>query len=492
MGALMTALLLAGLDQTVVSVALPTMVGDLDGMDGFAWVVTAYLLGSTATTPLWGKLGDLHGRKRLFQAAIVIFVLGSALAGASQSMTQLITTRAIQGVGGGGLICLAWAVVADVAAPADRAKYQSYVGAVFGISSVCGPLVGGLLTEHLSWRWIFFVNVPLGALAMAATAVALRDPATRIKHRLDYTGAVLLLAGVCLLLVGLEQGPAVGWSSSRTLVELLVAGALLVTFSWWQTRAAEPILPMRLFRRRAISLSAAASFLTAVAMIGVGVYLPIYLQMVKGASPTVAGLQMLPMAAGMQAAAIATGAIVARTGRPRLYPIAGLATMMVAAVFLTQMRPGSAYVAVAVTMFFFGAGLGMAKQFLMLASQNAAEPGDLGVVTASVSFFRALGATVGAAVLGSLLSLVMMAQIRSAPAARAGTGHDASDLAAPQTLEALPGPARSVVVEAYMSGVHAVFYVTALVLVGALALALLLPDPSDAVLDGEPEVAAKR
>ncbi|MBT2676964.1 MFS transporter, partial [Streptomyces sp. ISL-14] len=323
-GALLLGMLLAALDQTIVSTALPTIVSDLGGMDHLSWVVTAYLLASTAATPLWGKLGDQYGRKRLFQIAIVIFLVGSALCGTAQDMAQLIAFRAVQGLGGGGLIVLSMAIVGDIVPPRERGRYQGLFGAVFGASSVLGPLLGGVFTEHLSWRWVFYVNLPVGVVALAVIAVVLRIPRKSTRHVIDYLGTFLIASvATCLVLVASLGGTTWDWGSAQ-IVGLVVLGAVLaVAFVAVERRAAEPVLPLKLFRVRTFTLSAVISFVVGFAMFGAMTYLPTFLQVVQGVSPTMSGVHMLPMVVGMLLSSTGSGQIVSRTGRWKVFPIAG-------------------------------------------------------------------------------------------------------------------------------------------------------------------------
>lgn len=323
---LMLGMLLAALDQTIVSTAMPSIVGDLHGLNHIAWVTTAYLLAATVTTPIWGKLGDLYGRKYLFQASIVLFLVGSALAGLSQSMVQLIAFRAIQGLGGGGLMVLAQASIADVVPPRDRGKYQGYFGAVFGLSSVLGPLIGGFFTDTLSWRWVFYVNVPIGVVALVVTTAVLPNTIAKVKPVIDYVGFALLTAAVSgLVLVTTWGGAQYAWGSP-VIVGLSVGTVLLgAVFVLSQRRSPEPVLPLRLFRNRTFTIASAVSFIIGLAMFGSIIYLPLYLQLVSGASATNSGLLMLPLMAGLLVASIVSGQLITKTGHYRPYPIVGTA-----------------------------------------------------------------------------------------------------------------------------------------------------------------------
>ncbi len=320
-GALLLGMLLAALDQTIVSTALPTIVSELGGMDHLSWVVTAYLLAATAATPLWGKLGDQYGRKKLFQTAIVIFLIGSALCGMAQNMPQLIGFRALQGLGGGGLMVLSMAIVGDLVTPRERGRYQGLFGAVFGATSVLGPLLGGFFTQHLSWRWVFYINLPIGVVALLVIAAVLHIPVHREKHTIDYLGTFLIASvATCLILVASLGGTTWAWASAQIIVLAVLAVVLLVAFVAVERRAVEPVLPLKLFRIRTFSLVAVISFVIGFAMFGAMTYLPTFLQVVHGITPTMSGVHMLPMVLGLLLTSTASGQIVSRTGRWKVFP----------------------------------------------------------------------------------------------------------------------------------------------------------------------------
>ncbi|WP_449351573.1 DHA2 family efflux MFS transporter permease subunit [Streptomyces shaanxiensis] len=404
-GALLLGMLLAALDQTIVSTALPTIVSDLGGMEHLSWVVTAYLLASTAATPLWGKLGDQYGRKRLFQTAIVIFLIGSALCGMAQDMPQLIAFRALQGLGGGGLMVLSMAIVGDLVPPRERGRYQGLFGAVFGATSVLGPLLGGLFTEHLSWRWVFYVNLPVGVVALAVIAVVLRIPRRSAKHVIDYLGTFLIAAvATCLVLVASLGGTTWGWGSPQ-IVGLAVLGvALAVAFVAAERRAAEPVLPLKLFRIRTFALSAVISFIVGFAMFGAMTYLPTFLQVVQGVSPTMSGVHMLPMVFGLLLSSTVSGQIVSRTGRWKVFPVAGTAVTTLGLLLLHRLDEGSSTWVMSVYFCVFGLGLGLVMQVLVLIVQNAVSYEDLGVATSGATFFRSIGASFGVAIFGTVFA----------------------------------------------------------------------------------------
>jgi EmrB/QacA subfamily drug resistance transporter len=323
---LILGMLLAALDQTIVATALPTIVGELGGLEHLSWVVTAYLLAATVSTPLYGKLGDLYGRKRIFQLAIVVFLVGSVLAGMSRSMAELIGFRALQGLGGGGLMVIAQAIIADVVTPRERGRYQGYFGAVFGGAMVAGPLAGGFFTDHFTWRWVFYINLPLGLAALAVTSVALRGRSATVRHQVDYLGASLLAGAVtCLVLLATWGGSQYPWSSPLIIGLGVAAVALLAVFVPVERRAAEPVVPLELFRNPTFGVASAVSLIIGFAMFGVISFLPLFLQLVGGASATNSGLLLLPLMLGLLSASMASGQVITRTGRYKAFPVLGTA-----------------------------------------------------------------------------------------------------------------------------------------------------------------------
>jgi len=400
---LVLGMFLAALDQTIVSTALPTIVGDLHGAQHLTWIVTAYLLTSTVTTPLWGKLGDLYGRKRLFQAAIVIFIVGSALSGLSQSMNQLIAFRAIQGIGGGGLIVGAQAIVGDIVAPADRGRYVGIFGAMFGLATVGGPLLGGWITESYSWRWIFYLNLPLGIIALVVTALVLPSSLARTKVSIDYLGFSLLALGAGSLVLFCSLGGATyAWGSPTELVLAAVGIAGTLGFLAAERAARQPIIPLRLFSNRTFSSVAAVGFVVGFTMFGAMTFLPLYLQIVQGVSVTASGLHLLPMMVGLFGASILSGQLIARGSSYRKYPIIGTLLMVIGLVALRTIAVDTSTARLSVEMFIFGVGLGCVMQVLVLAVQNAVDWSDLGVATSGATFFRSIGGTFGTAVFGAI------------------------------------------------------------------------------------------
>ncbi|MGV9563027.1 DHA2 family efflux MFS transporter permease subunit [Streptomyces sp. NPDC003480] len=459
-GALLLGMFLAALDQTIVATALPTIVSDLGGLEHLSWVVTAYLLASTAATPLWGKLGDQYGRKKLFQGAIVIFLAGSALCGMAQNMPELIAFRAVQGLGGGGLMVLSMAIVGDIVPPRERGRYQGLFGAVFGTTSVLGPLLGGLFTQHLSWRWVFYVNLPVGIVALVVIAAVLRMPRKPERHVIDYPGTFLIAAvATCLVLIASLGGTTWAWGSPQITGLAVLGAVLLVVFLFVERRAAEPVLPLRLFRVRTFSLSAVISFIVGFAMFGGMTYLPTFLQVVHGISPTLSGVHMLPMVAGMLLSSTGSGQIVSRTGRWKVFPVVGTAVTMIGLLLLHQLDEFSGTAEMSVYFFVFGLGLGLVMQVLVLIVQNSVSYQDLGVATSGATFFRSIGASFGVAVFGAIFASRLGGELAAALAGRplpAGITADALK-ADPRGIAALPATVRPAVLHAFASSITDVF-----------------------------------
>ncbi|MBB6345198.1 EmrB/QacA subfamily drug resistance transporter [Nonomuraea muscovyensis] len=403
--ALMLGMLLAALDQTIVSTALPTIVSDLGGLEELSWVVTGYILASTVSTPLWGKLGDQFGRKRLFITAIIVFLAGSALCGLSQSMRDLILYRSVQGLGGGGLMVLAQAIVGDIVSARDRGKYQGWFGGVFAVASVIGPLLGGLFVDHLSWHWVFYINLPIGAVGLFVIALVLPSDRKRGRHRIDYAGVVLLGGATsCLVLITTWGGTTYPWGDPVIVGLALAAAVMAAGWVVAERRAREPVLPLELFGVRAFTMSSVVGFVVGFAMFGALTYLPLYLQVVHGVSPTLSGVHLLPMMVGMLGMSVVSGQIISKTGRYRYLPIAGTGLATVGLLLLSTLTERSATLVMGVELLVFGAGLGMTMQVLVIIVQNAVAFKDLGVATSGATFFRLIGGAFGVAALGAVFT----------------------------------------------------------------------------------------
>ncbi|MBP2297902.1 MDR family MFS transporter [Azospirillum picis] len=426
------AMLMAAMDQTIVATALPTMASQFGGLDMLPWVVTAYLLTSTTTTPIYGKLSDLFGRKRVLQVAILLFLAGSVLCAMAQSMTQLILFRGLQGLGGGGLMSLAFTIIGDVVAPRERGRYQGMIGGVFALASVAGPLLGGVFTETVGWHWIFLINLPLGAAALAMTRSTLsRLPAGRTKPRIDVPGAALLTGAVTCLLIVATRGGAMGWSSPLSLGLLGAGLAMLAVFLWHERRTDEPILPLHLFRRPVVAVATPVVAVSAMVLFAGIVYLPLHLQLVRGTSATVSGLLLLPLVLGMTFGSVGGGRLIARTGRYKVFPLAGLALAGVMYALLGAL-PDVAGNGLWSTLILvpLGMGLGLVMPVMTVAVQNAVEQRDLGAATAAVGFFRSLGGSIGVAVFGAVFNAVVSDSLENAGlSGRAVLEHGAAALA---------------------------------------------------------------
>jgi EmrB/QacA subfamily drug resistance transporter len=457
-GGLMAGMLLAALDQTIVSTALPTIVGEFGGLNHLSWVVTAYLLTSTAATPIFGKVSDLYGRRRLFQFAILTFLVGSALAGLAQNMGQLIAFRALQGIGGGGLIAMTQVIVGDVVSPRERGRYMGYIGSVFAIASVIGPLLGGYFVDNLTWRWIFYINIPIGIAALFVTNSVLNLPFRRDDHPIDYMGSALLVGAVtCMVLVTTWGGSEFAWGSP--IIIGLAAGAVILTASFviQERRAPEPILPLRLFHDSVFTVSTTASFFVGLTMFGSIVFLPVFLQVVVGVSATNSGLLLLPLMAGIVAAATTSGRLITKLGRYKVFPVTGTAIMTVGMFLLSRMDATTTRSAASLYMAVLGVGIGLVMQVLVLSVQNTVLHRDLGIATSAASLFRSLGGAFGTAIFGAILRTRLDHFLpRLVPGA--GDAVDASTLqGSPQAIKALPAPVRDGVVEAFARSIHSVF-----------------------------------
>jgi EmrB/QacA subfamily drug resistance transporter len=463
---LVLAMLLAALDSTIVSTALPTIVSELGGLDHLAWVVTAYLLAQTVVTPIYGKLGDLYGRKIVLQSAVVLFLIGSALCGLSRSLTQLIIFRAVQGLGGGGLVVSTQAIVGDLVPPRERGRYQGIFGAVYGLSSIAGPLLGGFFTTNFSWRWIFYINLPFGIAALVVLAATLPGRTQRKGHTIDYVGAALLavaLSGITLL--SDLGGSAYAWSSPAMISLIVGSLILLALFVATELRAKEPVMPPRLFGNRAFSVAAAIAFVVGFALFGSVTYFPVYLQVVKGVSPTASGLQMIPMMGGMLVMSIFSGQMISRTGRYKKFPVIGTAIMTVGLFLLARLTADTTRLTASLLLLILGVGLGMVMQVLVIAVQNAVEYRDLGVATSGNTLVRLMGGSLGTAVLGAIFASHLAASV----------GKQATGLSV-QTLAHMPPALRATYSAAFTASIDRVFLVAALVAAAGFLLTWLLPE----------------
>jgi EmrB/QacA subfamily drug resistance transporter len=456
-GALMLGMFLAALDQTIVSTALPTIVGDLGGLKHLSWVVTSYLLAATVSTPLYGKLGDMYGRKPVFLAAILIFLTGSMLAGLSQSMIQLIAFRGLQGIGAGGLMVGAQAIIADIVPPRERGKYMGLIGGVFAVASVAGPLLGGFLVDSLSWRWVFYVNLPIGALAVAVVSLRLHLPSRHTQHRVDYLGTALLSGGIgALILLTTWGGNQYAWGSA-TIIGLGIAGIVLLTlFVFQESRAKEPIIPLTLFRSSVFDVANAMGFTIGMAMFGAIIFIPLYLQLVYGATPTGSGLRMLPLMAGLLVAAIASGRVISRIGRYKMFPIAGTAILACGMYLLSRLTIHTSVLVSSLYMLVVGVGIGLVMQVLVLVVQNDARPQEIGVATSTATFFRSVGGSFGVAIFGTIFATRLADQIKHLPPASAKRLAGGVHLT-PQQAKHLPPAVHADFLHAFSHALHGVF-----------------------------------
>src|SRR4051812_13371882 len=495
---LLLAMLLASLDQTIVATALPTIVGDLGGLNQLSWVVTAYLLGATVSMPLWGRISDLYGRKPLFQAAIVVFLAGSILSGVSQSLGELIVFRALQGLGAGGLMTLAMAIVGEIISPRERGRYQGYIQMVFVLASVAGPLLGGVFADHLSWRWVFYVNVPIGVIALTVITTSLHLPAQMSNARIDYLGAALLAGALTsMLLVTTWGGQEYAWDSAEILTLAGAAVALLAGFVAQERRAPQPIVPLRPFRGPLFNVGAAGLFLTTPSFFAAVGFMPLFLQGVPGAGATSSGPLLPPLLAAAPASTTISGRLISRTGRYKVFPVTGLALMSIGLFLLSRMDAGTSQATASVLLVVFGVGFGMVSQVLMVAIHNAVERRDLGIATASVNLFRSLGGAVGVAVFGAIFASRLDVWLpRELPGG--GAPVDAQSLqASPDALASMRAGVQHGVAEAVAHSLSTVFLVAAPIAALALIVVLRLKEvplrgSGGAPAGGKPAPGAQR
>ncbi|GAA1629644.1 hypothetical protein GCM10009744_17060 [Kribbella alba] len=490
LGGLMAGMFLAALDQSIVGTALPRIVSEFNSLDKLSWVVTAYLLTSTASTPLWGKISDLYGRRPLFIAAIVTFLAGSVLSAMSQNIEELIGFRAIQGLGAGGLMSLAFATIGDVIPPRERGKYMGYFGAVFGLSSVAGPLLGGLLTDGPGWRWIFWINVPIGLVALGVVAAVLKLPHVKRSHKIDYLGAAIVTGAVTTLLLAVSwSGPTNGWGAGTTIALLVAAVVLAVVFVLVELRVSEPIIPMDLFKGRIFSGYAAYAFLLGFAMFGALIFLPLYLQAVKDLSPTKSGLALLPMIVGIFFASIPSGQLMSKTGRYKIYPIISSVLVGGAMVLLSTIGLTTPYWQLAIYMFIMGAGLGLSMQITVTAAQNSVPRQHMGTATSTMTFFRSMGGAIGTAVYGAVLTSRLTTHLGDiVPQSMHGMVDQLAKAAnSVQALHALPQPMKGWALSGLVQAMDDVFLVSLPFLAIAFILAVITPEQRLAGRDDGPK-----
>ncbi|MFJ4617252.1 MDR family MFS transporter [Streptomyces sp. NPDC088812] len=489
--ALMITMMLAMLDNMIVGTAMPTIVGELGGLEHLSWVVTSYTLATAASTPIWGKLGDMYGRKGAFLSSIVIFLIGSALSGMAQDMGQLIAFRAVQGLGAGGLMVGVMAIIGDLVPPRERGRYQGMMAGVMAIAMIGGPLVGGTITDHWGWRWAFYINLPLGIVALGLITAVLHLPRKRSQARIDYLGAALLTIGItAIVLVTTWGGTEYAWGSARIMELIGIGVAALVGFVFWQTRATEPIVPLHIFRSRNFTLMSLIGFITGFVMFGATLFLPLYQQSVQGASATNSGLLLLPMLGAMLVTSIVAGRITTNSGRYKIFPIVGGALMIVGLYLLSTMDTGTSRLTSGVFMAVVGLGMGCLMQITMLVAQNSVEMKDMGVASSSTTLFRTLGSSFGVAIMGALFN----SRVQDAMAERAGALGSAVTEQSAQldaaSLAKLPAAAREAYQYAVSDGTHAAFLLGSVVAVIALVAAFFVKEVPLRGTGPKPEGAA--
>ncbi|MCL6672091.1 MDR family MFS transporter [Streptomyces panaciradicis] len=493
--ALMITMMLAMLDNMIVGTAMPTIVGELGGLEHLSWVVTAYTLATAAATPVWGKLGDMFGRKTTFMTSIVIFLIGSALSGMAQDMGQLIGFRAVQGLGAGGLMVGVMAIIGDLIPPRERGKYQGMMAGVMAIAMIGGPLVGGTITDNWGWRWAFYINLPLGVVSLGLISAVLHLPKKRAKAGIDYLGVILLTVGITsIVLVTTWGGSQYAWTSARIMELIGIGVAALIGFVFWQTKAVEPVVPLHIFRSRNFTLMSIIGFITGFVMFGATLYLPLYQQSVQGASATNSGLLLLPMLGAMLVTSMVAGRVTTNTGKYKLFPVVGSGLMIVGLYLLSTMDTGTTRFTSGVFMAVVGLGMGCLMQITMLVAQNSVEMKDMGVASSSTTLFRTLGSSFGVAIMGALFNN----RVQHVMAERAGAlGSKITEKSAAldaKSLAKLPAVAREAYQHAVSAGVHTAFLLGSVVAVGALIAAVFVKEVAlrgtGPKTEGSPEDAA--
>jgi EmrB/QacA subfamily drug resistance transporter len=474
-GAIMLATLLAALDQTIVATALPKIVSDLNGFEHLSWVVTAYLVTSTVTVPLYGKLSDLYGRRRLFLVAITVFLIGSALCGAAQTMGQLIAFRALQGIGAGGLIPLSQAAIADLFPPRERGRYQAYISGMWAVAAVAGPLLGGTLADHASWRWIFYINIPLGLVALVVVMRTMPSRSHIREHRIDYLGAALLSGAItAILLATVWGGTSYPWGSWQVIGTAATGIVLAVAFVFVERRAPEPLLPLELFKSRVVAVSCAAGLVIVALLFAVTIYAPVFMQDVLGASATNSGALLIPLSAGWVVSSVIVGQLVARTGRYKIWPILGSTLVLLGMVLMTTIDPGTSLATVSANLVLVGIGMGVMFQIYIIAAQNAVPVTQIGVVTGQLNFYRSMGGSFAVAGLGALLTSRLGTELVD-QLGRAGSRIDPNQVVQSGSAQ-LPPRLADGVQTALSNSLHSVFLVCVPIAVVGLALAFALEE----------------